>query len=97
MKACLVLLAALLTGCSMNHGIMPASNDRQPIVTMSAYTKTGCWEKIRWEAINRKWEIKEIDESTDVGGVVAEVLLFPFVKGISCSAYIAKGEIPQEF
>jgi len=97
MKKCLVVSALLLAGCSMNHSIVPANGDRMPVVTVSAYTKAGCLERLRTESVTRGWNIREIEDSLDVGGLAAEIILFPVVKGISCSAYILAGDIPKDF
>jgi hypothetical protein len=97
MKWCILLLVGILAGCSANHRLVPASGDRLPVVTVSAFTKAGCLENLRTEALARKWEIREIESSVDAGGLVAEILFFPLVKGMSCSAYVVKGELPDEF
>lgn len=91
------LVVIFLAGCSVNHSVVPATADRPPIVTMSAYTHQGCLEKLRLEAVKRNWEIKEIPYKADAAGITGEVLLFPFVKGVSCSAYILSGTIPKNF
>ncbi|GFO61193.1 hypothetical protein GMST_35180 [Geomonas silvestris] len=93
----LALLVILLSGCSANHSIVPAAADRPAIVTVSAYTHQGCLEKLRLEAAKRNWEIKEIPYKADAAGITGEILLFPFFKGVSCSAYILTGTIPKEF
>lgn len=52
---------------------------------------------MRTEAAERKWKIKEMERPFVVGGLAAELILFPFVKVMSCSAYIMAGDIPADF
>jgi hypothetical protein len=97
MKKSLVALMLLLTGCSMNHNIKVSNEERPAVVTMSAYTPSGCLDNLRTEAAEREWKIKAIERSFDFGGLAAELILFPFVKGMSCSAYILAGDVPAKF
>lgn len=97
-KMLLVMAALLLSACGTRY-LVPATSDKSAYFTESSYTEAACRQKLRDVSRERQWEITLMPTSTDVRGIVAELLLFPFYKGFSCSAEIVKGNAgrPEDF
>lgn len=82
-----ILLTCFLTGCGMSH-VVPNSEGKPVSIAESGYTSSGCIEALQEKAKELGVKIKNIRVDNSSWDTTATVLMWPLVKGATCSADI---------
>jgi hypothetical protein len=88
-----ILLIISLSGCGVSR-VVPDEYGQPFIIIESSYTTGGCIRKLKAKASVIGMKIDKIVVDNSNWGTTAKILMWPFIKGTSCTAELVLQEAP---